>query len=196
MNHGKGFLAAALIGLGASAIAADPTVTIGSTRYPTSVAGQSGGKPVRLVMTGTAMRTKWTFNVYSIASYVLEGASVRTPEALASAAVPKKLCLTFERAVDSADLAASFRESVAMNHPAPAFAAELDRLAGYFRAHPVRQGQSIWLSSEPDAGFRCQLTGAPELTISSDAFARAVREVYLGPKNLGVAIKTGLTSRR
>src|SRR5688500_14791678 len=125
MNHGKGFLAVALLGLCASAIAADSTVTVSSTRYPTSVAGQSGGKPVRLVMTGTAMRTKWGFNVYSIASYVQEGAVVRTPEALASAAVPKKLCLTFERSVDSADLAKSFRESVAMNHPAPAFAAEL-----------------------------------------------------------------------
>jgi hypothetical protein len=196
MNHGKGFLAAALLGLCASAIAADSTVTVGSTRYPTSVAGQSGGKPVRLVMTGTAMRTKWAFNVYSIASYVQEGAAVRTPEALASAAVPKMLCLTFQRSVDSADLAKTFRESVAMNHPAPAFAAELDALAGYFQAHPVRQGMSIWLSSEPNAGFRCQMTGAPALTIPSDAFARAVWEVYLGPKNLGVAIKTGLTSRR
>ena len=142
------------------------------------------------------MRTKWTFNVYSIASYVQEGAAVRTPEALASAAVPKKLCLTFERSVDGADLAKSFRESVALNHPAPAFAAELDALAGYFQEHPVRQGRSIWLSSEPNAGFRCQLTGAPALDPTERRVRAAVWEVYLGPKNLGVAIKTGLTSRR
>ena len=32
MNHGKGFLAAALLGLCASAIADDSTVTVGSTR--------------------------------------------------------------------------------------------------------------------------------------------------------------------
>lgn len=196
MNHGKGFLAAALLGLCASAIADDSAVTVGSTRYSTSIAVQSGGKPLRFKLTGTAMRTKWTFSVYSIASYVQEDAVVRTPEALASAAVPKKLCLTFERAIASADLARSFREAVAMNHPAPAFKAELDALAQYFEAHPVTQGKSIWLSSEPGAGFHCQLVGAPALTLPNDKFAQAVWEVYLGPKNLGAAIKTGLTSRR
>lgn len=196
MDHGKVFLAAALIGLCGSAVAEDSTVTVGSTRYHTSLAVRSGDKPIRLRLTGTAMRTKWTFNVYSIASYVQEGADVRTPEALVSAAVPKMLCLTFERSIASADLARSFRESVAMNHPAPAFAAELDALAAHFEAHPVRQGSSIWLTSEPGAGLRCQLTGAPDLTVPNDAFARAVWEVYLGPKNLGAAIKTGLTSRR
>ncbi len=196
MTHGRGFLAAALLGLCVSAIADDSTVTVGSTRYPTSIAGRSGEKPIRLKLTGTAMRTKWTFNVYSIASYVEEGTVVRTPEALAGAAAPKMLCLTFERAVGSADLAKSFREAVAMNHPAPAFSAELDALAGYFESHPVGKGKSIWLSPHPEAGFTCQLNGAPAVTIPSDEFARAVWGVYLGPKNLGDAIKKGLTSRR
>lgn len=196
MNHGKASLAAVLLGLCASAMADDSAVTVGSTSYATSIAVKSGDKPIRLKLTGAVMRTKWTFNVYSIASYVKEGTAVRTPESLAGAAVPKKLCLTFERAVASADLAKSFRESVAMNHPAPAFKAELDALADYFEAHPVSKGSSIWLSSEPKGGFQCQLHGAPAVTIPNDEFARAVWEVYLGPKNLGAAIKTGLTSRR
>ena len=196
MNHGKASLAAILLGLCASATADDSAVTVGSTNYPTSIAVQAGDKPMRLRLTGAAMRTKWTFNVYSIASYVKEGTAVPTPESLASAAVPKKLCLTFERAVASADLAKSFRESVAMNHPAPAFKAELDALAAYFEAHPVAKGSRVWLSSEPKVGFRCQLYGAPAVTIPNVAFARAVWDVYLGPKNLGDAIKTGLTSRR
>jgi hypothetical protein len=33
------------------------------------------------------------------------------------------------------------------------------------------------------------------VTIPNDKFARAVWEVYLGRKNLGSSIKTGLTSR-
>jgi hypothetical protein len=196
MMHARGLLTAALLGLCGSAIAGDPTVTVGSTRYPTAVAGQSGDKPIRLKLTGTAMRTKWTFNVYSIASYVKEGTVVRTPEELAGAAVPKMLCLSFERSIASADLASSFREAVAMNHPAPAFKAELDALAEYFEAHPVSKGKSIWLSSDPVAGFRCQLRDAPALTLPNDKFARAVWEVYLGRNNLGEAIKTGLISRR
>lgn len=176
-------------------MADDSAVTVGGASYSTSIAVQSGGKPMRLKLTGAVMRTKWTFNVYSIASYVREGTAVPTPESLARAAIPKKLCLTFERAVASADLAKSFRESVAMNHPAPAFKAEFDALADYFEAHPVSKGSSIWLSSEPKAGFHCQLHGAPPLTIPNDEFAWAVWEVYLGPKNLGAAIKTGLNSR-
>lgn len=196
MIHGKGFLAAALLGLCASAVAEDSTMTVGSSRYPASIAGRSGDKPIRLRLTGAAMRTKWTFNVYSIASYVQEGTVVRTPEALAGAAVPKMLCLTFERSVGSADLAKSFREAVAMNHPAPAFKAELDALADYFEAHPVAKGKSIWLSSDPEAGFRCQMQGVPALTLPNDEFSRAVWEVYLGPNNLGETIRTGLTSRR
>ncbi len=195
MSRGKTSLAAVLIVLGASAMADDSAVTVGGTSYATSIAVQAGDKPMRLRLTGAVMRTKWTFNVYSIASYVQEGAEVRSPESLASAAVRKKLCLTFERAVASADLAKSFRESVALNHPAPAFKAELDALADYFEAHPVAKGSSIWLSSTPRGGFQCQLHGAPAVTIPNDAFARAVWEVYLGPKNLGAAIKTGLTSR-
>ncbi|KAJ3048459.1 hypothetical protein HK102_012684 [Quaeritorhiza haematococci] len=196
MKHGKGLLAAALLGLCGAAIAADATVTIGSTRYPTSVAGQSGDMPIRLKLTGTAMRTKWTFNVYSIASYVHDEAVVRTPEELAGAPAPKMLCLFFERSIASADLAKSFREAVAMNHPAPAFKAELDALAEYFEAHPVSKGKSLWLTSDPVVGFRCQLRDAPALTLPNGEFARAVWDVYLGPNNLGDAIKTGLISRR
>lgn len=140
MSPGKTSLAAVLIGLCASAMADDSAVTVGSTSYPTSIAVQSGDKPMRLKLTGAVMRTKWTFNVYSTASYVQEGTVVRTPESLASAAVPKKLCLTFERAVGSADLAKSFREAVAMNHPAPAFG-RAGRAGRLLRRASGRQGE-------------------------------------------------------
>jgi Chalcone isomerase-like len=191
----KGFLAAALLALCVPADAADPTVAVGSTRYPTTLTSHFDGKPVKMVLTGTALRTKLGFSVYTMGSYVQEGTQVRGPYDLASAAVPKQLCLAFEREVDGNTLARSFRDSIGMIRPAPAFAAELAALTRYMKAHPVKKGTCIWLSSTPGVGLRCQVIGAPEVRIDNAAFAQAVWEVYLGRKNLGVAIQTGLTSR-
>src|SRR5262249_4459752 len=148
-----------------------------------------------MVLTGAALRTKLGLKVYAIGSYVQENSKVRGPHDLAGAAVPKQLCLSFERAVDGDTLAQSFCDSIAMISPAPAFAAELAALTRYMKAHPVKKGTCVWLSSTPGVGLRCQVIGAPEIAIDNVAFARAVWEVYLGPKNLGVAIQTGLTSR-
>src|SRR4051812_44146200 len=105
----KGYLAAALLALCVPADAADPAVIAGSMRYPTTLTGYFDGKPVPMVLTGTALRTKLGFSVYSLGSYVQQGTRVRGPYELAGAAVPKQLCLAFERAVDGDTLARSFR---------------------------------------------------------------------------------------
>lgn len=174
--------------------AADPGVTVGRTRYPRLIDSHVGGKPVRMMLTGTAMRTKWTLKVYSIGSYVQEKTPVRNASELVSADVPKQLCLSFERDVDGATLSGSFCDSIGMIKPAPAFAAELAELTRYMQAHPVKVGSRIWLSYIPGYGLGCQVVGAPELKIKNVELARAVWEVYMGRKNLGVAIQTGLTS--
>jgi hypothetical protein len=192
----KGFLAAVLLVLCVvSAETAEPTVSVGSTRYPTALTSQIAGKPVKMVLTGTALRTKLGMSVYTIGSYVQENARVSGPHDLAAAAVPKQLCLAFEREVGGDKLAQSFRDSIGMVSPAPAFAAELATLTRYMKAHPVKKGTCIWLTSIPGMGLRCRVIGGPEVAIDNAAFARAVWEVYLGRKNLGVAIQTGLTSR-
>ena len=191
----KGFLAAILLGLGVPTDAADPGVVVGSSRYATTIESHVGGKPVRMVLTGAAMRTKLGLSVYSIGSYVDERSRVRSAAELVGADVPKQLCLAFERQVDGATLAKSFRESLAMNNPPPAFAAEIATLTRYMQAHPARKGTRIWLSSVPAEGFTCQVIGGQEVKIANPAFARAVWELYLGRKNLGVAIQTGLSSR-
>lgn len=191
----KGFLVPVLLGICALAVAAEPGVTVGRTRYPRSINSNVGGKPVKMVLTGTAMRTKYTFKVYSIGSYVHEKATVRNASELVSADVPKQLCLAFERDVDGVALSESFRDSIGMIRPAPAFAAELATLSRYMAAHPVKKGSLIWLSYIPGVGLGCQVLGAPEIKIKNVALAQTVWEVYLGRKNLGVAIQSGLTSR-
>ena len=50
-----------------------------------------------MVLTGAALRQKFYFNVYAVASYVQEGAKPRTPEELAAVNCPKRLELVMER---------------------------------------------------------------------------------------------------
>src|SRR3954463_2213131 len=114
----KGFLAVVLLALCVPADAADPAVAVGSTRDPTTLTSQFNGKPVAMVLTGTALRTKLGFSVYTIGSYVQENSRVRGPYDLVGAAVPKQLCLAFEREVDGNALARSFRDSIGTIRPA------------------------------------------------------------------------------
>ncbi|WP_406697595.1 chalcone isomerase family protein [Singulisphaera sp. Ch08] len=190
----NGFLVAILLGVCGLSEAAEPGITVGRTRYPSSIKSHVGGRPVTMVLTGAAMRTKYTFKVYSIASYVQEKTAVRNASELVSADVPKQLCLSFERDVDGDALSDSFRDSIGMIRPAPAFAADLAKLTHYMKSHPVKTGSRIWLSYIPGVGLGCQVAGAPELRLPNVALAQTVWEVYLGRKNLGVAIQSGLTS--
>jgi hypothetical protein len=188
-------LAVILVGLGLGVAAAVGGTPVVDSRFATTIASRIGGKPVRLVLTGTAMRTKYGFSVYAIGSYVHEDVKVRNGDELARIAVAKQLHLIFERDVDGESMAQSFRESIGMSHPAPAFAAELAKLEQYFRAHPAHRGEHLWLTSIPGVGLGCQEVGKPGLVIENAGFAQAVWELYMGRRNLGVAIKSGLTSR-
>ncbi|MFO0889113.1 MAG: chalcone isomerase family protein [Isosphaeraceae bacterium] len=189
-------LTVALIGLGAQVVAGvGAEAGDADSRYAPTITNQIGDKPVRLVLTGTAMRTKYLFNVYAIGSYVQAGARVRDAEELAKVDVPKQLHLIFERDIDPDTMAKSFSQAIRMNHAAPAFGQELAELEKYFRTSSIRAGDHLWLTSIPGSGFRCQVAGKPSLMIENPGFARAAWEAYLGPRNVGVAIKSGLSSR-
>ena len=185
---------AAIVGVSASGPAFAGPVG-GDPRFPASITSKIGGKPARLVLTGSALRKKYGFSVYSIASYVQEGARVVDPATLARADLAKQLHLIFERDVDGQAIATSFRGSIGANHPAPAFAPELAKLERYFVAHGAKQGDHVWLTHVPAVGLGCEFVGVSGVVIEGVAFARAVWEAYLGPNNVGVAIKEGLTSR-
>jgi Chalcone isomerase-like len=167
----------------------------GDPRFPASIASQIGGKDVRLVLTGSAMRKKYGFSVYSIASYVREGVKISDAGGLAKADIAKQLHLIFERDVDGQTIATSFRGSIGANHPAPAFSVELAKLERYFLSHDARQGDHVWLTHVPAVGLGCRVAGQPGVVIEGVRFAQAAWDAYLGPNNLGVAIKEGLTSR-
>jgi hypothetical protein len=164
-------------------------------RFAATISTKIDGKTIRLSLTGSALRKKYGFSIYSIASYIQEGAKVADAEALARGDFAKVLALIFERDIDGPTIAASFRSSIAANHPAPEFAVELEKLEKYFVEHKADQGERLWLTHVPGVGLTCQFHGEASVQINSVAFARAIWETYLGPNSLGVAIKEGLTSK-
>ncbi|WP_435017452.1 chalcone isomerase family protein [Tundrisphaera sp. TA3] len=167
----------------------------GAAGYPATVFADIGGKSVRLSLTGSALRTKYLLRVYSVASYVQEGVSVRSADSLAKIDAAKLLHLIFERDVDGATMAAAFRDSIGMSFPAPAFASELSQLERHFLANPVKQGDHIRLTHVPGTGLGVQVNQKPTMLIRGVGFAQAAWGTYLGPNNLGVALKEGLSSR-
>jgi hypothetical protein len=166
-----------------------------STRFTTTMEATAGGKPVRLLLTGTALRQKVFVNVYALGSYVQEGVAVRTPEQLAEVDCVKRLHLVMERDVDGKDMAAAFQSAVRANHPAPAFDAEVEQLTRLLQGEAARKGEHIFLTHLPNVGLHVSRPGKADLTIRNPAFSRAVWDVYLGRNNLGEGIKRGLVSR-
>ncbi|MCI0465123.1 MAG: chalcone isomerase family protein [Gemmataceae bacterium] len=186
-----------LAGLFGSAVLASDFVGVSgsTTQFATTLESQIADKPVKLVLTGVAMRKKVIINVYAIGSYVRTGAAVQTAEELAMADTAKQLHLVMEREVDSKDMAAAFQEAVRRNYPAPEFAHELNTLAEFIQATTVKKGDHVWLTHLPGVGLHVRLAGKTEILIKNVRFANAVWEIYLGKNNLGPAIKQGLTSR-
>lgn len=192
-----GLLAAAvLIGLSATALAVELVEVPGSsTRYATEVDAAIGGKVVKLGLTGVAMRSKLIVNVYAIASYLEKGCSVNSAEALAQADCAKRLHLVMERSVDGKDMAEAFRAALRLNHPEPEFAEEMKQLLLFMRSCPMRKGEHAFLTHIPGIGLQINVAGKADFLIKNVGFSRAVWEMYLGQKNIGEAIKRGLTTR-
>lgn len=61
------FLTAGTIGFVALVAGTDSVIraATGDPRFPATIASRIGGKPVRLVLTGTALRKKYGFSVYT-----------------------------------------------------------------------------------------------------------------------------------
>jgi hypothetical protein len=166
-----------------------------NTQYTTTMDITIGDKPFHLVLTGVALRQKFLFNVYTIGSYVLEGAAVHTAEELAAIDQPKQLHLVMERDVAGGDIAEAFRVAVRQNYPTPYFNEEVNRLVEMLREINFTKGDHIYLTHQPGIGLRCQVIGKGDFTIENPDFSRAVWDIYLGKNNLGDGIKKGLISR-
>jgi hypothetical protein len=165
------------------------------TKYPSETEATVAGKPVAMTLTGTAMRTRYIFNVYAIASYVQKGAKVETAEQLASVDSVKRLHLVMERNVEGKDMAEAFRAAIRANHADPAFEDEVNTLVKLMRGSAARKGEHILLTHLPGVGLHVNMPGKADLTIKNPGFSRAVWDIYLGKNNVGENVKKALVSR-
>jgi hypothetical protein len=181
------------------AVAALATELVGvrgtNTQFTTTMDWIANDKPVKLVLTGTGLRQKLFLNVYSLASYLQEGAKVQTAEELAGIDVPKQLHLVMERTVAGKDMAEAFVVAIRANHPAPAYADEVDLLVEKLRGDTANKGDHIYLTHLPGIGLEVKVAGRTEFLIKNPTFSRAIWDIYLGRNNLGDVIKKGLVSR-
>jgi hypothetical protein len=196
MTRGKVLAVAAMLSCVAGGLAAELVGVHGSsTQFTTTMDWTVNGKPVKMVLTGTALRQKVFVNVYSVASYIEEGSGAKTADDLVAAECPKQMHLVMERTVAGADIAEAFRSSVRQNHPAPAFADEIGLLVDKLHGWTAVRGDHIYLTHFPGVGLQIKVAGREEFVIRNPAFTRAIWDIYFGKNNIGEGIKRGLTSR-
>ncbi len=182
----------------AAAAALPPPAGAGDKElFPPRIERAIGGRPIQLVRTGKAVRKQLGFNVYEVASYLQEGAPVKTAEDLAAAAHAKQLILVFVVSVAGDDMAAAFESTFRKNYPAPAFAKETSQLLAQVRKTSARKGDRILMTHIPDKGLHYRFQGkddAQELLIPNPAYSRAVWDNYFGEYNCGENVKLGLVA--
>lgn len=180
----------------AAGVAADPVPVKGtSTAYAPTVEVTVKEKAVRLNLTGVGVRTKVGFNVYTVASYVQEGAAVRTAEDVVKADAVRLLHLVMQRTVEPAEFVGALKTAVARTYPADKFAAEFARVVKAVGDNAAEKGDHVTLLAVPGEGLRIRLGKKVDVTVENAAFARALWEVYLGPNPLNEGIKAGLVGR-
>ncbi len=188
--------AAAAVLCGVPARAGETVGVDGSdTTYETAIECTVAGKPVKMALTGAALRKRVVFKVYTVGSYVEAGAGVRSAEALAGADVPKQLHLVMQRDVDGKDMAEAVEKAIHNARGAGAFAEELKALSETMKALELKKGDHVRLTNVPNKGLECDVAGKKQLLIENGDFSRAVWEIYLGKKNIDDDIKKALVSR-
>jgi chalcone isomerase-like protein len=164
-------------------------------KYESELKADVGDKKVNLVLTGTALRKKLFFNVYTIGSYVQEGAGVHDGDELAGKNCPKQLHLVLERDVKGSDMADALRSAIRANYDDPQFAGELKMLVEFMGKLDIKKGDNVRLTHVPGKGLHADIEGKAQLLIENPSFSKAVWDIYFGKNNLGDAIKKALVAR-
>jgi hypothetical protein len=195
MRLARALFIALSVCMGATALAGDTVGVNGSNvQYPVSKTATLGDKQFEQKLTGAGMRKKAIINVYTIGSYIDKEFTGKTPDDLACADCVKQLHLVLQRDVSGADMAHAFETAIRANYPKD-FDSELGKLTSMIRTHDVAKGDQVWITNIPGYGLHINLVGKKQEFIPGVKFSKAVWDIYLGPKNVGEAVKKGLVSR-
>jgi hypothetical protein len=193
----RGLLIITALVLGTTNAFAEETTGVGGsdTQYLNKFETTVGDQKVNLVLTGTGLRKKLVFNVYTVGSYVQEGMKARSAEELAGADCPKLMHLVMERDVGGQEMAEALVAGIRANYGAPAFKDELATLVETMKGMEVKKGDHVMLWNIPKKGLYCDVGGKKQFRIENPDFSKAVWKIWLGRNNLGEELKKGLTSR-
>src|SRR5262245_52530225 len=133
------------VAFGAATAAETIGVDGSSVRFPAAIEVPVADKPVRLSLTGAAVRKKAFVSVYAIASYLQDGVTVKTADQLAAANGVKVLVLVMERDVAGKYMAKAMRARLRLNQRAEAVTAELAWTVSLLQAQPPRKGYRVAL---------------------------------------------------
>jgi len=144
----------------------------------------------KLVLNGLGLRTKYFVKVYVAGLYVQQKS--QDPNALIAADAPKRIIMQFVRGLSKEQLADGFSEGFANNSPdaMKTMKADIDRFLGALE--PVKEGDQMILTYDPDTGTTVALNGKEKLTVAGPAFAQVLFSVWLGPKPPTADLKKGL----
>lgn len=177
------------------ALAEDVSVSGSDTTYSSEKKTNVGGKDVTLTLTGAALRKRVFFSVYTVGSYVQQGARVGSAEELASKDCAKQLHLVLERDIKGTDMADAIRSAIRANYDDPQFSDELKVMVEFLSKLEIKKGDNVRLTHVPGKGLHADVEGKAQILIENPAFSRAVWDIYFGKNNLGEAIKTALVAR-
>jgi len=189
-----GGVCAALLVCGAAIAGEMVGVTGSKVRFPAQMEVPNGGKPVKLALTGAALRTRTIITQYAVASYLQEGVTAKSAEQLAAADSYKVLYLILESNLSGTELAESLSAAIRANSP-KGFTSELQQLRAILGNQQLKAGQEIIMTWLPKSGVRFQVKGKTDVQVANPAFARAVWEAYFGASHQGDSVKSGLVSR-
>lgn len=166
--------------------------------YPDAVDAACGGQEVSLQATGTGVREK-TFmkvDVYTIVSYVQEGAELgdAAAAALMTLQQPKRLQMDLRRGFSQEKLCNAFTDVIAKNYEdQSAFAADTETFLAYF-TRDAQENDVLVFDYCPAVGLTTTLNGEVMGIIENSAFTEALWSVWFGEKPANKGLREKLLS--
>lgn len=197
MRHRIALAASAAFLLAAGQAAAVVESKTGTEYADTVTVTTDTGEQV-LVATGAALREKTMLkvDVYTIASYVAEGADLGSGDraaAIWTVDAPKRLRMDLRRSFSREKLISAFREVIESNYPdLTPIAADLAAFEGYF-TRDAQSGDVIIFTWLPGQGLATELNGEVTGTIANPAFVEALWSVWFGGESVSQDMKANLS---
>lgn len=200
MRHRIALAASAAFLLAAGQAAAVVESKTGTEYADTVTVTTDTGEQV-LVATGAALREKTMLkvDVYTIASYVAEGADLGSGDraaAIWTVDAPKRLRMDLRRSFSREKLIGAFREVIEKNYAdLSAFSADMEAFEGYF-TRDAQAGDVILFTYVPGRGLATELNGEVKGTISNVKFVEALWSVWFGAQPVSGDMKAALAGKQ